>query len=106
MITQHLIDNLPKLIEAISRASCDPKEKGPVAVMMLFPNGRIVYGTYSKDAPNITSPNDVLNDLKVLEPLVESLIRNATPFVSQKGSGDLVCTLRWTITDPVNPPAQ
>lgn len=74
--------------------------------MIMFPNGRIVSGAYTKETPNITSRTDVIDDIAALQLLAEALTAQGTPFVTQTGSHDMVCTLKWSITDPVNPPAE
>lgn len=90
------------LVKAISQGPSDPKEKGPVTVMILTSNGQIVAGSYTTKTPTITSTIDVLDDLEKLRPLVDALVVTGTSFVSQTGLDDQVCTLEWTITAPIN----
>jgi len=99
MKTQHTVRTIPELIDAISAGSNDPTEKGPeVVLIMLESTGQIVAGTYSQETPQAICLEDTLLDDDALRPLVYALVVQSTPFVTQTGSDDTVCTLKWTIT--------
>lgn len=74
--------------------------------MIMIASGQIVTGSYSREEPKITSMTDVLKNNSELQELVNELIVTGTPFVSETGTGDLVCRLKWEITDPISTPTK
>jgi lysophospholipase L1-like esterase len=88
------------LLDGVAGGSQDPSEKGPdVVIITLGWNDQTITGSYAKaDAEiNLRTDNDLFWETEELKPLLQALVDNGTPFVTQTGTGDSVCTLVWTI---------
>ena len=92
------VTNLAELIDAIAAGPEDPTSSDLIAIDITLWDGRHIIGSYEPDfTPNITSDFDFIADDEALRPLVEKLLAEGNPFVTQTGESDSVCTLFWEI---------
>ena len=99
MITIRQIKGVRQLIDAIGAGNSDPQAKGPVVVILKLWDGRIVTGSYYRgdEKPDVTGPEDIIWDNEKLNPFVEKVLRDGSGFITETGSDDTVCTLKWQI---------
>ncbi|MBT3355901.1 hypothetical protein HN784_00770 [bacterium] len=95
------IDNFAQLTDAIGAGSSDPSNPGPVVVSLSLWNGKQINGAYYRGTkgPDITVREDVIWDSEILDPFVRKLFAEGTPFITEMGSHDMVCTLEWKISN-------
>jgi len=82
-------------------AGCNPHDEGPEVVRVVLWDLRVVVGTYFDCGPKeldvVDHNSDVIFDNRKLQPFVSRLLDKGMPFVTETGSHDMICTLRWTI---------
>ncbi len=90
--------NMSQLIDAIGAGSPDPSTRGPVVRQINTWDGRTVIGSYhrcEKKELDISVRECIIIDDKLLLPFIQRLLDNGTPFITETGSHDMVCTLQW-----------
>lgn len=95
---RHALCTMPELIDAISAGSSDPSDPGPVVVLIAMADGKVIKGSYSKDAPDVSDSACVIRDDEAIRPFVERLLEKKTPFVTETGEDDEICTLKWEMS--------
>lgn len=91
--------NLGDVVQAVGDGNQRPEYSGENVVEVTLWDGRKVVANYHEGQGKIDAKSSYdffLNDLP-LESLVERLINEGTPFITQTGEDDLVCILQWTI---------
>ncbi len=81
----------------------NPYDDGPVILQVRLWDDRVVVGTYcyDSDAPDLSTQEDVIEDYDSLGLLLEDLLGGKRGrFVTTTGTGDMVCTLCWTLQEP------
>ena len=104
MITRK-INNQAELVDVIGVGSSDPKDPGSTVVELSLWNGLIVTSSYyraEESELDVVSPADVIYDDEKLQLFVEKLLNEGRPIVTETGSHDMVCTLKWEISKPVD----
>jgi hypothetical protein len=101
VIETQKIGNLASLIDAIGAGCSDPSAKGPVVVRLELWTGQIVTASYYQrdedETPDIECLEQIIADNEVIRPFAEGLVIEGKSFVTETGSDDMVCTLRWEI---------
>lgn len=97
----YTVVNLDELAAIVRCGNSEPEDPGPVVVEATLWDGQIVRATYyrGEQSPDITAVKDDVLSLVDVVPVLTALLANGTPFITQVGEDDLVCTLRWTISD-------
>ena len=92
---------IARVIDAVGAGCFDPHDRGPVVVQIKLWDGRTVEGAYHRCEESelnvVDHEGDLIWDDNALRPFVEKLIAEKTPFVTETGSDDMMCTIRWTI---------
>lgn len=78
-----------------------PSLDGPILVRILLWDGRVVTASYyqGERSPDALSLEGGFRKSDELELLINRLLEEGTPFVTETGSDDQVCTLEWTIAE-------
>ncbi len=103
MKTEHQATNIDQLLDMIGAGVLDPSSTGKNVVTISLWDGRTIYGNYHRceqDELDAETNHDMFMDTTPLVPLVQKLLDESTPFITETGTSDMVCTLRWTITGP------
>ena len=92
---------LARITDAVS-AGVHPKAQGPVVIRIKLPGGKEIHGSYYHAASEqeldvVNHKSAILCDDQTVEFFVRCLRYHGRPFVTETGSDDQVCTLRWTI---------
>lgn len=93
------IKNMAHLIELIGAGVMNPKDPGPTPIVAELWTGDFITATYynlkPNEKPDIRSHLDIILDDPAIQRHAERLMKDGTPFVTDTGSSDMVCTLRW-----------
>lgn len=92
--------SMNELLEIIGASGPDPSDRGPVVVRVMLEDGRIIEARYyrcEESELDARTKYDVFFDVEPLIPFVEKLLSEGKSFVTETGTHDMVCTLKWTI---------
>jgi len=96
------LERVAQLIDAVGAGCFDPRDSGPVVVRCELWDGRVVIASYYRRQESEVADidwygGDVITDDTVIRPFVEKLLESGTSFVTEVGSSDMVCTLKWEL---------
>lgn len=92
---------LKNLIDAVGAGCYDPTAKGPVVVRLELWDDRVVTASYYRreegETPDIDCQDEIIWDDATIRPFAENLINEGKSFVTETGTSDTVCTLKWEL---------
>ncbi|MBU1179953.1 hypothetical protein KJ885_03345 [Patescibacteria group bacterium] len=96
-------EDLKKLLDIVGASNINPSDRGPVVVRVNLSDGRVIKATYHNckmQEIDVSSPYDIFLETEPLVPFVKELLSKGKSFITDTGSHDMVCTLKWTIERP------
>lgn len=84
---------------AILEEGCAPSVIGPVVARYLLWDDRMLVASYygGDDKPDVVFSEKQDLDGEALRSVAKNLLVEGRPLITEKGSGDMVCTLTWKI---------